>query len=589
MIVTKQDLDNVFEEYRGKYEGRKEDYFALLYLAKEFKRPAEDLVVQVAFGGNDYGLDAFHIDKERRNLYLYQFKWSENHNLFKDSFERLNSKGIEQIFGNPTQDPAQNQLLLQLKSSLNENQAIVERVLIQFVFNGDPSDAEQSVVLDSLREDLERKKYFMDQYFARKISLAFEFKSNETRKVAAAMHARKTYEYDVGFDLAASKETPTGEKLYAGFLSLMSLYDIYREMGQRFFERNIRSGLSADKPPNRAIQRALRSVVLDEIAPPETFVFNHNGVTLSAQEFVSLNGKYRIIEPRLLNGAQTLTSLDKFLKDNERNIALKRNEQRLRNIAVLTKIVCSSSEDFIVNVTICNNKQNPVEPWQLRANDRIQLSFQDRFRDELKIYYERQESAFENLSDDDLQNMGVEQLGKAIQIRPLAQTFLAMQGEVDKMSRLRDVFENEKFYKDTFRDSYLKCDPRRIILAYKIQMRLNKVIDEIKARGENKYSYVGHARNLVWSLLVQGLLNDPDLPQLCNRYGEDLVMEADYNSYLKKMAANQVRTILNKAFDDPQYRKYISEEKYSFLRTKETCLKCLDVARKRCNWTKLSF
>lgn len=48
--------------------GHKNDYFALLYLAQEFKGKPIDYEQQVAFGGNDYGLDAFHIDRDARNL-----------------------------------------------------------------------------------------------------------------------------------------------------------------------------------------------------------------------------------------------------------------------------------------------------------------------------------------------------------------------------------------------------------------------------------------------------------------------------------------------------------------------------------------
>lgn len=49
----------------------------------------EKAVNQVAFGGNDYGLDGFHFDLNRRNLYLLQFKNSTSAAQFKDSFERL--------------------------------------------------------------------------------------------------------------------------------------------------------------------------------------------------------------------------------------------------------------------------------------------------------------------------------------------------------------------------------------------------------------------------------------------------------------------------------------------------------------------
>ena len=66
---------------------------------------------QVAFGGNDYGVDGFHFDQEKRNLYLFQFKWSESHAQFKNSFKRLIDAGMERIFGAGNQDQRLNQLL----------------------------------------------------------------------------------------------------------------------------------------------------------------------------------------------------------------------------------------------------------------------------------------------------------------------------------------------------------------------------------------------------------------------------------------------------------------------------------------------
>src|SRR5690606_27801838 len=145
----------------------------------------------------------------------------------------------------------------------------------------------------------------------------------------------------------------------------------------------------------------------------------------------------------------------------------------LDRIKVLGKVICAAEDDFVSNVTICNNRQNPVEPWNLRANDLIQLEFQDKFRNELGLYYERQEGAFDYLSEDDLDELGIESASKALQIKKLAQTFLAVQGEIDKMSRLRQIFENETVYKNTFRHSYLKADAQKIILAYKAQLRSN--------------------------------------------------------------------------------------------------------------------
>src|SRR5205814_10520778 len=141
----------------------------------------------------------------------------------------------------------------------------------------------------------------------------------------------------------------------------------------------------------RSLSHAFKRIVLDGSDDPSVFVFDHNGVTLSAENFRSENGTYRITEPRVLNGAQTIATLSRFLKANEGNQRLTGGKEALESTYVLTKIVTEAAQDFVTRVTINNNRQNPVEPWNLRANDEIQLELQDKFKQELGIYYERQE------------------------------------------------------------------------------------------------------------------------------------------------------------------------------------------------------
>jgi hypothetical protein len=62
----------------------------------------------------------------------------------------------------------------------------------------------------------------------------------------------------------------------------------------------------------------------------------------------------------------------------------------------LYKIIHSDNPNFIVDVKVNNNCQNPVESWALYTNDIIQSKFADKIED-LDIFYERQENAFENL------------------------------------------------------------------------------------------------------------------------------------------------------------------------------------------------
>ncbi len=584
MGITKQALDQAFADHKTKYGGLKEDYFGALYLAQEFDKPVDAIAHQVAFGNRDYGFDAFHVDAARRNLYLYQFKWSTSHALFQDSLKRLIGHGMERVFGNPLQDGRQNPVLDQLKARLHEDQAIIDRVLIHFVFNGDPAAAEQNAVLDSLREDLEAKKHFIDTFFAgRDVTLTIQFISNESRELRQE-HLKKTYKYEIAFASRVTSRTEDGEVLDVGFVSLLDLHRMYKEMRQRLFDRNIRAGLSDERPVNRALRAALKDV-LDGRASPHDFVFNHNGVTVFAEKVEFEDGRATLTEPRVLNGAQTITSVHKFLELNEGNKNLETEAARMKALQVLAKIVSGCQQDFITAVTINTNRQNPVEFVNLRASDPTQLALSDKFREDLRVFYERQENAFEHLTDEDLHEQGIAQF-KAVQIRKFAQTLLAAQGEIDRMSRLNEVFESETQYRACFAGKYLNSDTRRLLLAYKVHLRLNRFAQEIIAKGGASYGYVERAKNLLWALLLQGVLNHPKLPELLETYGTALTMEADLSELIKGIASAKVRLILKEAVADLKHQELLKEEKYSFLRNKAMYAKCMDVAYEKYGWKK---
>lgn len=62
-MITDRKLDQIFSDLRTKCGGVREDYFGLLYLEEEHNVPREKAVNQIAFGGNDYGVDGFHFDE----------------------------------------------------------------------------------------------------------------------------------------------------------------------------------------------------------------------------------------------------------------------------------------------------------------------------------------------------------------------------------------------------------------------------------------------------------------------------------------------------------------------------------------------
>jgi hypothetical protein len=323
--------------------------------------------------------------------------------------------------------------------------------------------------------------------------------------------------------------------------------------------------------------------VIDGKEDAKAFTFNHNGVTLFAEELTATGGQFKITEPRLLNGAQTVTTFARFLEANKGNDSLAGRQNVLSEIRVLCRIITDATPQFVTTVTISNNRQNPVDPWNLHANDMIQLELQDKFREELGIYYERQERAFESLTDEDLEEQGITEY-KAIELTRLARTFLASDGDLDKLTRFRDVFEDDRIYSQVFEQNRLRADARNIVLCYKVQFRLRRLVNDIVDKGANKYAYVQRARNLLWALLCQAILNDSKLSERAESFGRGLSLEAQYTDWLSNLATTRCRFILAELVSDKAYASKVAEGNFSFMRTNAAYKRSMEIAYKRWRW-----
>lgn len=579
-------------KYQAKLLSKDEkDYFPLQYLSRKFRREPDDFLEQVAIGNNDYGIDAYHIDRDAKNLYLYQFKWSENLSLFRESLDRLASEGIQRIFAPNTlpTDAAQNMVLVRLRHELEEARDMINKVYVHFVFKGDAEKADKSDGLASRKETLEGKEHHIKEFFgSREVHFAIQFLSDRggpgaLKKVGGDFLIRMQSQGEV--------DAPDGVRMHIGFVPLIDLLGIKKQMGFKFFERNIRAGLGGDTAPNKKIKGALRQILVKKEVEPEVFTLHHNGVTLAAEKIVfDADGHAILSSPRLLNGAQTLTTFDRFMEENDAPGT--KDAGRLARLRVFAKIVQAPLDSqVVVSVTIANNQQNPVDPWNLRANDQIQCDLADGFR-EIGLLYERQEKAFSNHQQEELDEMGIADAKAVIKIKALAQALLAIHGDVPNMSRLREVFESEKTYADTFKPQYAGLDRKRmdkIVLAYKIGMRRGAVIQHLveeSAAPQWIQPALRRSWNLVWVLMIQGFLNAENIGELCTEFGSDsgMTLSRDFSSLVRSVAKSNALPILKDVFAG--HKEQIANGQLEFVRSKETYRACMAVARERFGWEK---
>jgi len=135
----------------------------------------------------------------------------------------LLDQGMEAIFFAAGKVGAKDPFLRQLHSVLNDNRAIVEQVVFRFVFKGDPEEAEKSQILAKYREELENKKYLVDQFFnGRDVGLIVEFRS-ATGRVGSFQAATHSSTFDVHLENPLEVQTSAGERMH---LALMRLADL---------------------------------------------------------------------------------------------------------------------------------------------------------------------------------------------------------------------------------------------------------------------------------------------------------------------------------------------------------------------------
>ena len=637
-FVNQSEIDESYRTLSPNLDGKKDNYFGVLYLSKKFNIAPEEAASFVAVDGTtDTGIDAYYHDIDKKTLYLYVFRWSEDHIQFREPLERLGNNGISKIFFDPTRSESDHPLIVSLKTCLFENWKSIDRVVIDFVFNGDPVDAEQSKVLSFLRETVEDKRSYIESYLSRigespgLHDLIFHYVSN-VNALGNVTSSRQTAEYVINFDgsltIPPARADGTevgigGNQMTVTFLSLGDLHRMYSDLGERFFEKNLRSGLDEGEMTNVHIKNSLRRII-EQQEDAQNFTLYHNGITLTAQ-ILEINGpsSVRMVEPRILNGAQTVKIIKQFvdeethrqqrsaqrgkkrhaaskhagkgeatIDDNNRLLATATDspsglQRMLEETKVMARIIQSKDDTFLQRVTINNNRQNPIMPWNLRANDLVQITFEEIFAKH-GIYYERRENAYKNIMEEDIEGSLDAEKG-VVEIRKFAQTLLAARGQVDRISEMKEVFESEAWYKDAFKEGSVDIDPRKLVLLYKVQYRLQSVIREIRSQGADKYGYAPKAKNLIWCLTIQGLLNDSKLDRLMEAYGNSTGVEAGFTEQLKKLASSKIRFILSDAFDTKKYRDQMAEGKFSFLKSKTALADCMKVAHSRFDWEKRSL
>jgi hypothetical protein len=569
------------QQFHKQYGNQKDDYYGLVFFEHILQVAQIKAVGQIAFGNHDLGIDGFYFDKDQGTFRIFQFKNSKSARLFGDSLQSLIEHGMPALFGDHVGMPTHQPIVDEARLSLANEKEQISQVLVDFVFRGDPQEAEQSTAISNLKEQLEEThSWLVDKYFGDRVPLLVRF----LRFDGIAPEPVGTDCFPVRLRNHTVFPGPDGLELHVGLVPLIDLYGIRSALGRRFLERNIRFALPPDGHVNRALAATFTSILLKRTEEPALFAFRHNGVTLSAGMLEEKTHHHLVYAPRLLNGAQTVSTFADFWERN--SIALHKSDTLIDDLVVPCRIIVSPARpQFITDITISANRQNPVQSWQLHANDPIQLQLEDWFRD-AGIPYQRQDRAFAKVPAEEWQQMEYRET-RAVELVRLARTYLAAEGELVKLSHIGGVFERAQDYTDLFGAHRLGANQREVLVCYKAQFHLRRLADEIRQIGPVKYDFVKRTRELVWSLMCQALLNEGG-PDFLAEFGGDLRRPHAFNERLRELSTKRVRFLLDELIQDGEYAPKIAEGNYSFMRTPAAFKKAMVRAGKKWNW-KMKF
>jgi|LSQX01.1.fsa_nt_gb hypothetical protein len=187
-----------------------------------------------------------------------------------------------------------------------------------------------------------------------------------------------------------SKEVLSHDKYVYMLAYAKDFVEAWRRYEWNLFDLNVRLQIHQSQI-NKRIIASLKKAKSQRI-------FHHlnNGITITCKsyKFDDSNKLVRLIEPQIINGCQTVCAIRDAFDD------MNPQEQKIfeENTRIQVKVIANTDPEFIGQIVITTNDQNPMAPRNLKSNSAEQKKIQTDFRllaD--KWFYERKQGEWKSL------------------------------------------------------------------------------------------------------------------------------------------------------------------------------------------------
>lgn len=370
---------------------------AAMHLVNTHKCDDDTAFNQTSHGANDAGIDAWFFSDIDKKLYIYQSKMSDNFEYVEAGIRDLERAfiWIEELYSknnnsNTNLNHSNANFILKF-SDIKDKIGGIEFILLSCLDEDNFTNSSSRISFEKKIKNSKLNKLINTR--GGLINLSFEIFNLSNVLISGRQ------KYEVSKHESTVIKLPDETSLGIAYLPLYNLVELYSKMGDRLFNKNVRLTLipyheSKTRVVN-PMEKTFKDICSGKIAP-EMFTFFHIGVTISTKnENKKYEDVYELEEPSVLNGCQTVTIAkrfwDKLIEEGNQD-----HLDKFKQIKVMAKIVVGASDDELREITNCNNRQNPIEEWQLFCNDEIHLKIEENFKD-LGIFYERQKGRFDSM------------------------------------------------------------------------------------------------------------------------------------------------------------------------------------------------
>lgn len=318
-----------------------------------------ELCRSITDGDFDEQIDAIVVSNN--TIYIYDFKMSVG---FGESDIRLFRDSVDtHIFMGSGNLSSCNELvkkkILQVQSLLSSGEF---QVVLRVVRGGDNSDYPQGqIALDQLSYDSisERRLLSLRDLIDIELSLK-KLPLNHILPITASKNNREDTNSQI---IIRDAEIIVSLICRIQLKELVDFYHHFEPYPERIFQTNVRGLQNGNKVSKEIIQ----SLANTERA--KQFYKLHNGIAIVCDRIESVNNnKYKLHNPQIVNGCQTVTTISKHFKDN-------RNSGVLKYGTVIAKIFAADTNQ-VEKICFASNSQVAINPWDLRTNDKIQIIIQ---------------------------------------------------------------------------------------------------------------------------------------------------------------------------------------------------------------------